>query len=483
MDVIARRVVPSICSLRLTPLASRDLLFRQICCFLSAKWIADRKQFMMIYTTPVQRRAFYDRHQAGETYQEIANSENVSCGCVRYWCRRQRDGGDCQSQYHYESCGLLSHFDPKVRYCVLRLRLEHPHWGPNRILAKLKNRRSLQGLRLPSEAAIGRYLHQWPRFRRSPKQTVGRQRPKQPTKVHQRWQIDFKMGIPLDSGILVNLHTVRDPVGEAFIGAFVFPAGKTGRKPKKVTLEQVRSVLRTCFARWNTLPDEVQTDGEAILVGQPQDTFPSTFTLWLKGLGIDHLIIRPGTPTDNAEVERCHRTISDYALVGNEGADPIHLQAILDQALHELNYELPSQAEGCKGQPPIIAHPELLQPRHPFRPEEELAHFDLKRVDAYLTSFAWERKVQKTGQISIGKHTYSVGRKYRRHQVLVHFDPQDRNFVFYDIDHPEEEITRRPAKGLDVADLTGLAAWPIGTGPQQLPLPMPILHESEGVNC
>ena len=120
------------------------------------------------------------------------------------------------------------------------------------------------------------------------------------------------MGIALNNGSQTNLHTVRDPVGEACIGASVFLAGKVGRKAKKVTLEQVQSVLRTCFARWGTLPDEVQTDGESVLIGQPQDSFPSIFTLWLKGLGIEHLVIRSGRPTDNAEVERCHRTLHDY---------------------------------------------------------------------------------------------------------------------------------------------------------------------------
>lgn len=434
-------------------------------------------------TTPRQRRAFYKRHLQGETYQEITDSAGVSKECVRYWCRRQRDGGDCQTRYRRQTTGLLSQFDPLVRYCILRLRLEHPRWGPNRIRERLKKLRSLRGLFLPSEASIGRYLHQWTRFRRRQrKEKIKRERPKQPTQVHQRWQIDFKVEIALDNGVLVTLHTVRDPVGEACIGAFVFPSGKVGQKGKKVTSEQVRSVLRNCFARWNALPDEIQTDGETTLIGQPQDTFPTSFTLWLKGLGIDHLVIRPGKPADNAEVERCHRTVNDYAIVGNEDADVKQLQQILDQAVYELNYELPSRAEGCGGHPPVVAHPELLQPHRPFQPEHELAFFDLKGVDAHLATFIWERKVSKTGQISIGgqHQQYSVGRPYARRQVLVRFDPADRNFVFYDADDPEKEIGRRPARNLEVTDLTGLAMWPDGLGFQQLPLP---LFFSEGVNC
>jgi hypothetical protein len=266
------------------------------------------------------------------------------------------------------------------------------------------------------------------------------------------------------------------------VGAVIFLVGQVGQKVPRPTLKHVRSVLRTCFARWNTLPDQIQTDGETILIGQPQDTFPSRFTLWLKGLDIEHLVIRPGKPTDNAEVERCHRTINDYAIVGNEDANVAQLQHILDQAVYELNFELPSRAEGCAGLPPVLAHPELLQPRRAFLPEHELLFFDLKRVDAFLASFVWKRKVSKTGQISIGRHhqRYGVGRTFAGHHVLVRFDPADRHFVFYDVNDSEKEIKRLPARDLDVTDLTGLATWPIGLGPQQLPLPLPFF---EGVNC
>ena len=42
------------------------------------------------------------------------------------------------------------------------------------------------------------------------------------------------------------------------------------------------------------------------------------FTLWLAGLGMARLVIRPASPADHAELERCHRTLNDYAIIGNE---------------------------------------------------------------------------------------------------------------------------------------------------------------------
>jgi len=300
-------------------------------------------------TTPQQRRSFYERHLRGETYQAIADSEEVSKGCVRYWCRHQRDGGSCQTAYHRQEAGLLGRFDPLVRYVVLRLRLEHPRWGPDRILAGLKKRLSLRGKRLPSRASIGRYFHQWPRFRRQSNPAAKGKRPNQPAEVHQRWQLDFRQGLSLANGTPITLCNLRDPVGEAGIGSFAHVTELVGKGPRHLTFPEVRTDLRACFARWNTLPEEIQTDNVTELAGKPQDTFPSPFTLWLKGLGIDHLLTRPGCPTDNAEGERFHRTLVDYAIFGSEFDDQEGMQKALDQALDELNFELSSRAKGCGG--------------------------------------------------------------------------------------------------------------------------------------
>ena len=435
---------------------------------------------MLTHTTPEQRKEFYRHHQQGETYAEIAGETGVSVECVRYWCRRQREGGGCQSCYPGRPNGLLQQFDALVRYWVLRLRLKHPHWGPGSLRLHLKKQPSLYSQRLPAPASIGRYLHQWARFHRKGKKKPAVVRPKQPPFVHACWQIDFKVAIALADGTLVDLHTVRDPVGEVCIAAILYRTEKATVLTGRVPMEQVRSTLRTAFAHWQTLPETVQTDGETCLSPSREDSFPSTFTLWLKGLGIEHCLTRPGKPTDNAEVERCHRTLNEYAIAGNEDNPLPRLQVLLEQALFELAYELPSRAEGCAGKTPIQAHPELLQPRRAFCAQEELAHFDLKRVDAYLATFTWQRKVSQTGQICIGgsHHYYTVGRTWSAAEVLVRFDPADRHFVFYDPKLPEKEIGRRPARHLELEDLIGLVTFPQGLLPQQLPLPF-----IQEVNC
>lgn len=291
--------------------------------------------------------------------------------------------------------------------------------------------------------------------------------------MHQRWIIDFKVDIQLNNGQWVHLYTARDPVGAAFVGAKLYPA--VGKKTH-VTRQRVQDFLRDSFAQAG-LPQEVQTDWESALHPQASDIFPSLFTLWLTGLGITHISARPGVPTDDAEVERAHRTLHEYALLDHLDCSLDQLQQELAQAAEELNCEYPSRAHGCHSRPPYVAHPELLHPPRPFDLQYELACFDLARVDAFLALFTFERKVGKTGQIYIGgsDFRYSLGRAWAGQTIQIHFDPSDRTFVAC---AQEKEIRRWKALHLEIEDIVGFSTTTPCLLPQQLPLPFPFQQVS-----
>jgi transposase InsO family protein len=176
-----------------------------------------------------------------------------------------------------------------------------------------------------------------------------------------------------------------------------YPTDASGQKASGPASKQPRRSCAPALRPGTPCPTKSTPIGEAALSGHAGGTFfPTRFVLWLKGLCIDHRVIRSGRPTDNAEVERCHRTLAAYVIQGQEPLSAVRLEAALDQAVHDLAYDLPSQAEGCRGRPPVEAHPELLQPRRAYRPEHELALFDLSRVDAYLAIFTWKYTVTKT---------------------------------------------------------------------------------------
>lgn len=436
---------------------------------------------MTIKTTTHQRHQMYKAHLSGQSYAEIAETHGLSSSTVRRWCRRQRDGGSVRTEWHRPKRGALSRFEPIIRYVILRLRLDHPRWGPGTILVHLHKRPSLTGMKLPSRPSIGRYLNQWQRFRRPRrrKSTVALDRPAQPTRVHECWQIDFKLGIKLEADTQVNLHTVTDQVSSACMTTQLTDAGKARTRPTRVTETELQATLRTAFHQWQTLPEIIQTDNEAVFVGHTSDHFPSRFTLWLTGLGIVHRRIRAGRPTDNAQVERNHQTVCNYAIIGNEALSRVQLQDILERSVEELAHELPSRAANCQGRPPVHAYPELIDHPNVWRPEREVACFDLKRVDRLLASSTWQRRVGKNGQVSIGAHHryYSVGRPYAGDDVHVCFDPDDRHFVFFLVDNSPStvgpEVARRPARYLSVEDIIGLHDDDTTVGPQQLRLSFP----------
>lgn len=285
--------------------------------------------------------------------------------------------------------------------------------------------------------------------------------------------VDFKVDIQLTNGQWVHLYTARDPVGAAYAGAKLYPAD---RKKSRVTCQQVMDFLRDSFAQ-SGRPEEIQTDWERVLRPAPGDNFPSLFTLWLRGLDIIHIDPRPGVATDEAEVERSHRTVYDYYIVDMLDQPVDQIQQGLSLACHELNYEYPSRAHGCQACPPVVAHPELLQPPRSFDPQFELAYFDLARMDAYLATFTFERKVGKMGQVSLGwDHTrYCVGRAWAGQTVSIRFDPCDRSYV---ISHQDQLLCRCKAKQLEIDDIVGFSTSTPCPKPQQLPLP---LHFQESI--
>ena len=439
-------------------------------------------------TSEKQRVEFYQRNLRGETYAEIAKSSGVSLECVRYWCQKQKKGLGVKSQWHIPKRGALSQFHASVRERVTSLRASHPGRGAVSLRLNLSKEPDLKGKRLPSPASIGRYLHQDPENRRAPKS-------KPPpdwsvielTHAHQRWEIDFKVKIRLQCGETVQLHTVTDPFSGAHIGAYLYLSGpNTGRVP----LCDVQATLRACFTEWGTLPDEIQTDGEPVLAATTIE-LPTVFTLWLAGLGIYHRKITPGKPTENGSVERDHRTTDAYSLQGQHHLSRDALQYCLDVCREELNNAYPSRAKGCGGLPPLKAHPELLQPLHAFQPEYEELLFDLNRVDAFLSTFRWVRKVGKTGQITIGgeKECYTVGRTWARQYVQIRFEPGSRDFVAEMLDEATDEfqeIKRWPARNLETHDLLWPGQPALPHFPQQLALPICWIREnwaSEKVYC
>jgi hypothetical protein len=429
--------------------------------------------------TTAEKEQIYQGKLQGKTLAEVAAEVNCSLSCARKWWRRGRTegvSGLTEQREGRPAKGILSTFEVAVIERALKHKRRHPRWGARRVLVELAKEPTLRGMHLPSASRLaGLFKERCPECVTTPSslQPVPI-RPPRATRVHEIWQLDSQEGIRLADGQIATICNIRDEVGAAFIASCAFGV-KTTDHWRKLTLSEVRQVVRTGFTEWCTLPEALMTDNELGLAGNPTDPYPSQLTLWLVGLGVRHLFIRPGCPTDQPQIERGHLMLDNFSFDEASLLNLATLQQTLDREREQYLRHFPSRASDCAGRPPLVAHPELCQPRRLYQPEQELALFNHQHVADYLATFTFQRKVSVTGQVSLGGYIYSFGRTYAGQDVFVRFDARTWQWVMLtktETNEPGQELTRRPPKGLDVETLTGLDPQTYQlTAPVQLMLP------------
>jgi hypothetical protein len=422
--------------------------------------------------TVAQREAIYQGKMNGRTLSELAREIGCSLVCARKWWRVGHQHG---LEGLHQACAPraaqtpLSSFDPRVAERALDLKRRHPRRGPTRILLDLAKDESLRELRLPKPRRLATYFHQ-----ACPELVARRQaRPPAPPparEVHDLWQLDSKENLRLQDGTIATVLDVREPLACLWLGLFAH-ATQTEKAWRKLTLTEVQGDLRQTFTQYG-LPRGLQTDREHLYGRPAAEAFPTTFTLWLVGLGLEHHFGRPSRPTDQPQVERGHRTWHDWIFEPQLPPDLMSLQARLDEALKAHRDELPSRAGDCNGQPPLEVHPEVNHVWRPYHPAVERELFSLDRVDRFLAQFTWPYKVTKIGQVAIHDHVYYVGTATAGQMVDVRFDPTDRCFVFSNA-KSGAELKHLPARRLEAETIMGLPTpLPTLDGPVQLSFPI-----------
>lgn len=403
-------------------------------------------------TTVAERHQFIDLKLQGHTLAAIAEATGWSFACVRSWWRRYRDGGRqalAPVDGRKRRGGRMSTFPKKVQSAFAQIKKQHPGWGAAVARPRVAENLSVPQQQLPSVSTIELFwAEKHPELLRS-------HRPQRPppkpepvpdiSEPHERWQLDFKEWMQVESVGYVDVLNIRDEATPVKIGSFVYPARQsTGR--------DVQQALRQAFTHWGRC-DRLQTDRDKRLCSSQHDyPFPTVVVLWLVGLGIAH-DIAPSAP-HNGCVERFNGTWYERVLRGRTFESLAQIQAVSDKELLWMNHKLPSQGRGCQGQPPLVAYPAAKTPRRPFSPAQEEQLFSLQRVYDYLAHQFWWRHVSETGQISLGGQRYGIGTAYADTDIRIDFDADAACFVAQLSN--EQVIKRFPPQQLTAAHITGL---------------------------
>lgn len=420
--------------------------------------------------TEAEKVYIHVRKHKGATLADIAHELDCAWGTARKWWRYRRDKKT--PRHRGRPCtDILSTYPAEVRQRAVAIKRAHPHWGPPNVKVEMKRQLGLRDDDLPSDSRLSALFKvECPEAVQPRKR---RQYPEKPppevTHPHQRWQMDGKEKVPVSEDDVATILNIRDPVGALMIASRAFVT-TTEKGWRKLRLSEVQDTLRLAFTEWG-MPLEIQTDREAVYTGGSNSDFPSLFTLWLVGLAITHVVSRSKRPTDQAHVERTHRTLGDMAWQDEHFDEVESLQTTLDERRQRYHEELPVQASDCGGRPPLKVRPWSRHSGRPFQPALEWELLDMKRVDAYLARQVWTRKVSAIGNVSLGDHRYYVGRTHLEETVSVRFIPETRSFRSQAGDGTL--VAELAAVGLDKIDIIGgipvQQALPLTF---QLPLPL-----------
>ena len=415
-------------------------------------------------TSLQERHAILTRTAAGESAPQIAAAIGWSVHTVHKWRRIARLQGSAalSPRIGRAPTGPLSSYPPALAAAIRQLRHAHPGWGPSTLLLELRRDPYWQTQPLPNRSRVAAFLKAEGLTRRYHKPRPLPQPPADgPTQPHEEWQMDAQ-GATVVAGVgTVSIINMVDVVSRLKVESYP----DVGHTQPATDAYQV--ALRRAFTTTG-LPARLTLDHGSVFVDNTTPSpFPTLLHLWLIALGILVCFTRKRRPTDHAIVERTHQTIAAQAVVGQSYADQATLWAELDTRRAVLNTALPMQVLGK--QAPLEAYPGAVHSGRPYRPEWEAELLDLERVAGYLAEGEWFRQTNCHGEFWLGQQRYNAGKRWGKHELMIHFDAVRRELVVEPAG--SDEVLRLPIKGLSVADLMGEAEARLPA--YQLALPFP----------
>lgn len=216
---------------------------------------------------------------------------------------------------------------------VVQLRMQHPHWGPRKLLHRLT--RLEPDIEWPAPSTAGAILKRHGlvapqrRRRRTPPATDPLQQAVQPNDV---WATDFKGWFRTHDGTRIDPLTLSDLASRYLLRC---------ASVRGTTQAQVHPVFVAAFREYG-LPAVIRSDN-----GPPFASVGlgglSRLAVWWIRLGIRPERIAPGRPEQNGRHERLHRTLKQAT-----AKPPCRTRRLQQQAFdafrQEYNHERPHEA-------------------------------------------------------------------------------------------------------------------------------------------
>jgi transposase InsO family protein len=288
---------------------------------------------------------------------------------------------------------------------VVRLRREHPGWGPSRIVWQLE--------RAGVAPLLGRSSVYRALVRHGLVEARKRRRRREDYRRWERgrsmelWQVDVMGRVHLADGLEVKVVTGIDDHSRFIVSA---------RIVARATARPVCQALAEALRR-HGIPDQILTDNGKVFTGRfGRGPGPVMFDRICADNGIRHLLTAPYSPTTTGKVERLHKTMRAEFFTPKDRlfATVAELQAALDGWVSEYNTARPHQS--CGGRPPIER----------FRlADRSLAADDSAVTPAPAPAAAAKRPagvsrwVNANGKISLAGYSYAVGATYAGEPVEV----------------------------------------------------------------
>ena len=399
-------------------------------------------------TTLEERILIAERASAGHRSVDIADEIGCSLATVRKWRQRHTRLGrnGLSSQMGRPAAGALATVSTEIKAALLEMRDQHPRWGPKTLHSELTNDTRFREERIPSWSRIAAYLKEQKKVRQyEAHQELPNAEVQKVQRPHQEWEMDAQ-GVTTVKGLgKVSFINLLDVYSHVSIDSH---ACHKSSHPKA---EEYQRLLRRAFERYG-LPEQISLDHDsAFMDNKSGSPFPSLIHLWLLGLGVEVRFIKKPPPLEHARIERHHQTLAWQAHEGQSFDSVTELQRRLQARLLFLNQAYPTKA--LDEQPPLQAFPQARHSGRVFRHQEEADFLDMGRVDAYLKTARWFRKVSSVGTFSVGGHQYYADAHLAGQTLEITFQEATRALVC--LPEKSNQIFYIEIKGLTKAALMG----------------------------